>query len=102
MKKVTVLGSPRSRRVATAAKVEAAALAPGALVTFEKVTDYAAIVTYGVASTPGAVINGKDRSIRTRLAASSVLSAAAATIAVIAPFTPVDSSNIEPTKGAAA
>ncbi len=31
----------------------------GVAVTIEKVTDYAAIASYGIASTPGVVIDGK-------------------------------------------
>ena len=59
MKEVKVLGSGCSRCVATAEMVEAEARALGVPVTIEKVTDYAAIAAYGVASTPGVVIDGK-------------------------------------------
>ena len=59
MKEVKVLGSGCSRCVATAEMVEAEARALGVAVTIEKVTDYAAIAAYGVASTPGVVVNGK-------------------------------------------
>ena len=59
MKEVKVLGSGCSRCVATAEMVEAEARALGVPVTIEKVTDYAAIVAYGVVSTPGVVIDGK-------------------------------------------
>jgi len=59
MKEVKVLGSGCSRCVATAEMVEAEARALGVPVTIEKVTDCAAIAAYGVASTPGVVVNGK-------------------------------------------
>jgi len=59
MKEVKVLGSGCSRCVATAEMVKSEARALGVPVTIEKVTDYAAIAAYGVASTPGVVIDGK-------------------------------------------
>ena len=59
MKEVKVLGSGCSRCIATAEMVEAEARALGVPVTIEKVTDFAAIAAYGVASTPGVVVNGK-------------------------------------------
>jgi small redox-active disulfide protein 2 len=59
MKEVKVLGSGCSRCIATAEMVEAEARALGVPVTVEKVTDYAAIAAYGVASTPGVVVDGK-------------------------------------------
>ena len=60
MKDVKILGSGCKRCVATAGMVQAeAAPAPGIDVSIEKVTDYAAIAGYGVASTPGIVIDGK-------------------------------------------
>ncbi len=59
MKDVKVLGSGCSRCIATAEMVEAEARALGVSVTIEKVTDYAAIAAYGVASTPGLVVDGK-------------------------------------------
>ncbi len=59
MKEVKVLGSGCSRCVTTAEMVEAEARALGVAVTIEKVTDYAAIAAYGVASTPGVVVDGK-------------------------------------------
>ena len=59
MKEVKVLGPCCRRCVATAEMVEAEARALGVPVTIEKVTDYAAIVAYGVVSTPGVVIDGK-------------------------------------------
>ena len=59
MKEVKVLGSGCSRCIATAEMVEAEARSLGVAVTIEKVTDYAAIAAYGVASTPGVVVDGK-------------------------------------------
>ena len=59
MKDVKVLGSGCNRCVATAEMVDAEARALGVPVKIEKVTDYAAIAAYGVASTPGVVIDGK-------------------------------------------
>lgn len=59
MKAVKVLGSGCRRCVATAEMVEAEARALGVPITIEKVTDYAAIAAYGVASTPGVVVDGR-------------------------------------------
>ncbi len=59
MKDVKVLGPGCKRCVATADMVKAAADRLGIPVTVEKVTDYAAIASYGIASTPGIVIDGK-------------------------------------------
>lgn len=59
MKDVKVLGPGCKRCVATADLVKAEADRLGVPVTIEKVTDYAAIAGYGIASTPGIVINGK-------------------------------------------
>ena len=59
MKAVKVLGSGCSRCVATAEMIESEARALGVPVTIEKVTDYAAIAAYGVASTPGVVVDGR-------------------------------------------
>ncbi len=59
MKDVKVLGPGCKRCVATADMVKAAADRLGIPVTIEKVTDYAAIASYGIASTPGVVIDGK-------------------------------------------
>jgi small redox-active disulfide protein 2 len=59
VKDVKVLG-PGCKRCETAAQMvrdEAAKL--GVEVTVEKVTDYAAIAGYGIASTPGIAIDGK-------------------------------------------
>ena len=59
MKDVKVLGPGCKRCVATAEMVQAEADRLGVPVTIEKVTDYAAIAGYGIASTPGIVIDGK-------------------------------------------
>ena len=59
MKDVKVLG-PGCRRCDTAVQmVKDAAAKAGVEVTVEKVTDYAAIAGYGIASTPGIVVDGK-------------------------------------------
>jgi small redox-active disulfide protein 2 len=59
MKDVKVLGPGCKRCEATEAMVKEAAARLGVDVTVEKVTDYAAIAGFGVASTPGIVIDGK-------------------------------------------
>jgi small redox-active disulfide protein 2 len=59
MKNVKVLGSGCNRCIATAAMVQAAADKLGVPVTLEKVTDYAAIAGYGIAATPGIIVDGK-------------------------------------------
>lgn len=59
MKDVKVLGSGCKRCEATAAMVKAEADKLGLDVNIEKVTDYAAIAQYGIASTPGVVVDGK-------------------------------------------
>ncbi|MBX9649136.1 MAG: thioredoxin family protein [Xanthobacteraceae bacterium] len=59
MKVVKVLGSGCKRCVATAEMVQKEADKFGVPVTIEKVTDYAAIAGYGIASTPGIVVDGK-------------------------------------------
>ncbi len=59
MKSVKVLG-PGCKRCQTAAEmVRAEADKLGIAVGIEKVTDYAAIAAYGIAATPGIVIDGK-------------------------------------------
>lgn len=59
MKDVKILG-PGCKRCETAAEmVKAEAAKLGIEVTVEKVTDYAAIAGYGIASTPGIVVEGK-------------------------------------------
>ncbi|MDE2377544.1 thioredoxin family protein [Bradyrhizobium sp.] len=59
MKEVKVLGPGCKRCIATAEMVQAEANRLGIPVTIEKVTDYAAIAGYGIASTPGIVVDGK-------------------------------------------
>lgn len=59
MKDVKVLGPGCARCNTTAEMVKAEAEKVGVAIKLEKVTDYAAIAGYGIASTPGIVINGK-------------------------------------------
>lgn len=59
MKDVKVLGPGCKRCIATAEMVQAEAARLSVPVTIEKVTDYAAIAGYGIASTPAVVIDGK-------------------------------------------
>ena len=59
MKQVKILGPGCKRCAATVEMVQAEADKLGIPVSIEKVTDYAAIAGYGIASTPGIVINGK-------------------------------------------
>jgi small redox-active disulfide protein 2 len=59
MKKVEVLGPGCKRCQMTAEMVQAEAAKLGIDVSIEKVTDYAAIASYGIAATPGIVIDGK-------------------------------------------
>ncbi len=59
MKDVKVLGPGCKRCTMTAEMVEAEAARLGVPVQVEKVTDYAAIASYGIASTPGIVVDGK-------------------------------------------
>lgn len=59
MKDVKVLGPGCQRCTATAEMVQSEADKLGIPVTIEKVTDYAAIAGYGIASTPGIVVHGK-------------------------------------------
>ena len=59
MKQVKILGPGCKRCAATVEMVQAEADRLGVPVTIEKVTDYAAIAGYGIASTPGIVIDGK-------------------------------------------
>lgn len=59
MKDVKVLGPGCKRCENTAQMVRDEAARLGIDVSVEKVTDYAAIAGYGIASTPGIVINGK-------------------------------------------
>jgi small redox-active disulfide protein 2 len=59
MKDVKVLGSGCARCQATADLVTEQAAKLGVEVRLEKITDYAAIAGYGIASTPGVVVDGK-------------------------------------------
>lgn len=59
MRDVKVLGSGCSKCQATADLIRQVAEQKGVDVTIEKVTDMAKIVSYGVMSTPGVVIDGK-------------------------------------------
>lgn len=58
-KDVKVLGSGCQRCQTTAKMVEEAAARLGVAITLEKVTDFAAIAGYGIAATPGVVVDGK-------------------------------------------
>ncbi len=58
-KTVKVLGSGCQRCRTTAEMVQAEADRLGIAVTIEKVTDYADIAGWGIASTPGIVVDGK-------------------------------------------
>lgn len=58
MKHVKVLGSGCRNCVNTAALIEKKAAELGVAVEVEKVTDMAAIMGYGVMSTPGVVVDG--------------------------------------------
>ncbi len=59
MKQIKVLGSGCKNCVTTAKLIEDKAKALGVAVEIEKVTDMAAIMGYGVMSTPGVVVDGK-------------------------------------------
>ncbi len=59
MKTVKILGSGCRRCVATAEMVQQAANRLGVDIRLEKVTDDAAIAAYGIAATPGVVVDGK-------------------------------------------
>jgi small redox-active disulfide protein 2 len=59
MKDVKVLGPGCRRCDAAVQMVKDAAAKAGVDVAVEKVTDYAAIAGYGIASTPGIVVDGK-------------------------------------------
>lgn len=59
MKDVKVLGPGCKRCQTTAEMVQAEADRLGIPITIEKVTDYAAIAGWGIASTPGIVVDGK-------------------------------------------
>jgi small redox-active disulfide protein 2 len=59
MRDVKVLGPGCKRCTDTAAMVQTEADRLGIPVKVEKITDYAAIASYGIAATPGIVIDGK-------------------------------------------
>jgi small redox-active disulfide protein 2 len=59
MKDIKVLGPGCKRCQTTAEMVKAEADRLGVAVAIEKVTDYAAIAAFGIAATPGIVIDGK-------------------------------------------
>jgi len=59
MKDIKVLGPGCKRCDAAADMVKAEAVKLGIDVTVAKVTDYAEIAKYGIASTPGIVVDGK-------------------------------------------
>ncbi len=59
MKDVKVLGSGCKRCQTAEAMVKEAAAKVGVAVHVEKVSDYAEIAKFGVASTPGIVVDGK-------------------------------------------
>jgi len=59
MKDVKILGPGCKRCQTTADLLQAEATRLGVPVHIEKVTDYAAMAGYGIASTPGIVIDGK-------------------------------------------
>jgi small redox-active disulfide protein 2 len=59
MKDVKLLGPGCKRCDATEAMVKDAAAKLGIEVKVEKITDYAEIAKFGIASTPGIVIDGK-------------------------------------------
>lgn len=59
MKDIKVLGPGCKRCDAVEAMVKQSAAALGLEITIEKISDYAQIAGYGIASTPGIVIDGK-------------------------------------------
>jgi small redox-active disulfide protein 2 len=59
MKEIKVLGSGCSKCEVTANMIEKAAQAKSVEIRLEKVTDMAAILGFGVMSTPGVVVDGK-------------------------------------------
>lgn len=59
MKDIKVLGTGCANCKTTLKLIEEAAKAKGLEVQLEKIEDIAAIMSYGVMSTPGVVINGK-------------------------------------------
>ena len=59
MKDIKVLGSGCKTCQMTAELLKSEAEKLGVAVSIEKITDYAAIAGYGIASTPGVVIDGQ-------------------------------------------
>ena len=59
MKNVKILGSGCKRCIATADMASAKAKKLGIDIELEKVTDFVDIAKFGIASTPGVVIDGK-------------------------------------------
>ncbi len=59
MKNIKVLGSGCRNCEITANVIAQAAKAAGVEIALEKVTDFAAIMSFGVMSTPGVVVDGK-------------------------------------------
>lgn len=59
MKDVKILGPGCKRCQTTAEMVQAAADRLGIAIALEKVADYAAIAGWGIAATPGIVVDGK-------------------------------------------
>lgn len=59
MKQIKVLGTGCRNCETTAKLIQEAAAAKGVTIELEKVTDMAAILGYGVMSTPGVVIDGQ-------------------------------------------
>ena len=59
MKTVKILGSGCKRCVATAEMAQTEAKKLGVDIALEKVTDFVEIANYGIAATPGVVIDGK-------------------------------------------
>lgn len=59
MKNIKVLGTGCSNCRTTLKLIEETALAEGVAIELEKVEDIGAIMSYGVMSTPGVVVDGK-------------------------------------------
>lgn len=59
MKEIKVLGSGCANCDTTTRLIQEAATAKGVEISLEKVSDMAAILSYGVMSTPGVVIDGQ-------------------------------------------
>ncbi len=58
MKQVKILGTGCANCIATAKLVEEVALEKGVTIELEKVEDIAVIMSFGIMSTPGVVIDG--------------------------------------------